>query len=300
MNAFADSVLKKWADYIMEKRGSIAIPADNDEEMNWHAFFAHSQDMQGFRADYFTFGNPALSFGGLRKRAAEAGFSASGSDFICELGAVWQDSEIRERLEKATAQRLSDEQRSQGLQPMLLALSRSGNRAGALFAESLEQFKGAKIAWKKRGMIRAYVQNCNRLAQFGGDFRAYLKDRAGGTDPIDDAVKYERKVIGALAGDLYNVAGTLASYMICDVMLWYWMEGEIDWFESYKCDSTHVKAVGQGKLPEWAESQAGFVKFCREEVRLPTAFGKGTETGCPPRILNECFWLEFNESEKPQ
>jgi len=48
------TILKKYARDIISGDG-VAVP-DDEGEMNWRLFFAHSQDMQGFRADVFTGG----------------------------------------------------------------------------------------------------------------------------------------------------------------------------------------------------------------------------------------------------
>ncbi len=73
----------------------VAVP-DDPEEMNWRIFFAHSQDMQGFRADIFTGGpNEARhptdpSFVGLRERWQGSSFA-----LIADLASIWEDESSR-------------------------------------------------------------------------------------------------------------------------------------------------------------------------------------------------------------
>ena len=72
MNDFVERIFANHLSMILEG-DAVCIP-DEQEELNWRSFFAHSQDMQGFRADIFTGGpNEARhphdkSFVGLRSR----------------------------------------------------------------------------------------------------------------------------------------------------------------------------------------------------------------------------------------
>jgi hypothetical protein len=59
---FVARILEKWLPQILVG-DTVAVP-DDDEEMNWRLFFAHSQDMQGFAADIFTGGKNERSIGG--------------------------------------------------------------------------------------------------------------------------------------------------------------------------------------------------------------------------------------------
>ena len=63
-------ILAKWLARIVTGE-AVAVP-DDDEEMNWRLFFAHSQVMQGFAADSFTGGKnerSTHSWTGLRDRS---------------------------------------------------------------------------------------------------------------------------------------------------------------------------------------------------------------------------------------
>jgi hypothetical protein len=102
----------------------------------------------------------------------------------------------------------------------------------------------------------------------------------------------EGVLVAAIAREFYNVGNALGNYMICDWLLWIWREGQIDWFASYKEDSVHDAAIKSGKLPSEASD---FVAFCRG-IRIPDGYGRASGKLCPPRVLNECIWLDGNRS----
>ncbi len=118
------------------------------------------------------------------------------------------------------------------------------------------------VARKTNTMIRAYVQNSHLLRRHGQSFRAYLQSRTpGGTFPPPDVTHVEKAWAQALMNDFYAAGPALAPYMICDWLLWLWREGRIEWFESYKPDSVHERAVAAGHLP--AQAARNFAAYRR-------------------------------------
>ena len=92
---FVARILAKWLPKILVGDG-VAVP-DDDEEMNWRLFFAHSQDMQGFAADIFTGGKDERSIDGwvgLRDR-----WNGGSHALIADLARVWELHQVD--LEKA-------------------------------------------------------------------------------------------------------------------------------------------------------------------------------------------------------
>ncbi len=79
--------------------------------------------------------------------------------------------------------------------------------------------------------------------------------------------------------------------MVCDWLLNLWREGRIKWFASHKPDSVFEKAIIQGLIPVSAGSD--FIAFC-ETIRIPEGFGDVSGKPCPPRVLNECIWIDGN------
>ena len=61
--------------------------------------------------------------------------------------------------------------------------------------------------------------------------------------------------------------------------------------ETYKADSVHNDVV-KAMIPEEVK---GFVSYCKT-VRIPEGYGGFSGRICPPRVLNECIWLEGNGS----
>jgi hypothetical protein len=294
MNEYVERILRQHLWTILE-RCRIAVP-DDEEEMNWRLFFAHSQGMLGFRADIFTGGpnepdspvNP--SFRGLRDR-----WQGDSRQMIAGLAALWNEPTSRDVLIRISNPRRPVAERAKGIQPALELLQRHSEDAAArLFAETLLAFSGPRIARKTNVMIRAYVQNSHLLERFQCSYRVYLDAQA----PIEqlfrgNVVSAEQQWRSAIVRDFYAVGSALAGYLIADWLLGFWLDGRIDWFESYKLDSVHQMAVGKGLLPPAAASD--FVAYCRT-ISIPSGFGGVSGKPCPPRVLNECIWLEENGS----
>jgi len=174
--------------------------------------------------------------------------------------------------------------------PAISFLRDSDVKGARVFGEALDDFRGARIAFKTYNMIRAYLQNSYLLSKHGFSYREFLRSIAGGGEfPPKSVAGVERKWVRETDIHFFNVGEALANYMVCDWLLWLWREGRIDWFESYKADSVHLKAVDLKLLPE--EARAGFVAYCRT-IPMPGDFGPVAGKPCPPRVLNECIWLD--------
>ena len=276
---------------------AVAVP-DDEEEMNWRLFFAHSQDMQGFRADIFTGGpnegkNPYdPAFVGLRER-----WGSDSRSLIAELARLWEDGQTKAALTRMSNPLRPLHERQQGVRSAIQLLHDGGIAGARVFAKTLEALSGPRIARKTNGMIRAYIQNSQLLKQYNYSFRAYLQSIVPDQPfPPRDVSQAEGKWLGAIQRDFYGVGPALANYMVCDWLLWLWREGRIDGFESYKPDSVHLKAVEEG-LIEMDPTQS-FVAYCKT-LRIPAGYGSLSGRPCPPRVLNECIWLEFNHSSGP-
>jgi hypothetical protein len=272
----------------------VAVP-DDEEEMNWRLFFAHSQDMQGFRADIFTGGpnedpHPTdPTFVGLRGE-----WGRDSRSLIADLADVWDDPGAQEKLKTYSNPLRPRELREKGVRPILDLLRTHDNPGAQTFARVLDRFSGYKIGRKTNSMIRAYIQNSHTLRAYDCSFRAYLRRQVmGELFPPVDVVAAEKRWLQAFQRDFYGVGPALANYLMCDWLFWLWREGRIDWFESYKLDSVHLKAVENG----WVEDEArkDFVAFCRT-LFIPEGLGGFSGRPCPPRLLNECIWLKGNGS----
>lgn len=110
----------------------------------------------------------------------------------------------------------------------------------------------------------------------------------GGFPPAD-LETHERQWLARIAGDFYNVGPAIANYMICDWLLDHWRAGRVRWFTSFKADSVFEMAVSRGLVPP--EAALDFVAFCRG-IRVPEGFGLVSGSPCPPRVLNECIWID--------
>ena len=291
MRTYVDSILDKHLPTILTG-DCVAVP-DDDEEMNWRLFFAHSQDMQGFRADIFTGGlnedsNPHdCGFNGLRPR-----WGRDSRSLIADLASVWDNGGMRERLTRLSNRSRPKDEKVDGIRPSLRLLHESNIKGARVLAETLDALRGPKVARKTNAMIRAYVQNSHLLRQYGCSFRAYLRRRVPGRQlPTTDITSVEKLWVRVVDQDFYNVGRAMASYMICDWELWLWREGRIDWFATYKEDSVHLKTVEKGLLPEAACRD--FAAYCRT-IRIPDGYHAVTGKPCPPRVLNECIWKEEN------
>jgi hypothetical protein len=293
LNEYVDRILRCYLPGIL-RTDSVAVP-DEEVEMNWRLFFAHSQDMQGFRADIFVGGpsearNPHdTCFVGLRERWGDS------RSLIAALGSLWEDEATRKELICISNPMRPREERQRGIQPALDLLLAWGTEPIREFAGALMDLRGPKVARKTNMMIRAYAQNSYLLMRHDCGFRTYLRSVVPGPPfpPDGDVTEAERVWIAALSRDFYGVGGTLAPYLICDWLLWLWREGQIDWFESYKPDSVHLAAVKEGLPPEAAARD--FVAYCKT-IPIPQGIGRLTGKPCPPRVLNECIWLDRNRS----
>jgi len=273
------------------------IVPDDPEEMNWHIFFGHSQDMQGFRADIFTDGrneNGHPPFRGLRQRWAED-HNGNSLSLIADLARLWEDGPTRQMFIRITDPHRPIEERRKGIQPALDLLLESADLGARVFAETLQELKGNKVARKTNMMVRAYVQNSYLLSKHGCTFRNYLQSIAPNEPfPPVGIPEAEKQWIRAIQRDFYNVGNALANYMICDWLLGLWREGRIEWFTSYKCDSVQKRALRSDCLPEEASD---FVAYCKT-LRIPEGFDVVSGKACPPRVLNECIWLDGNASSR--
>lgn len=234
MNDYIDRILKQYLPRILDGY-RVAVP-DDDEEMNWRIFFAHSQDMLGFRADIFT-GGPNEDghpldriFVALRPR-----WGRDSRSFIADLARVWGDQDYSQRVRAASNAFRSSEEKKAGVTPLIELLMHSGIEGAVVFAETLSAFKGDKIARKTNRMIRAYLQNASLLRErHDCSFRNYLMDSVDGDLASPDVEAHERRWLARVERDFYNVGPAIANYMICDWLLGLWREGRIEWFTSYK------------------------------------------------------------------
>ncbi len=99
---FIEDLFHNHLDHVLDQE---PVP-DDDEEMNWRLFFAHSQDMQGFAADIFVGGpnerkhptNPL--YVGLRES-----WPSTSCQLISDLAEVWRDPSCQELLKQLTSHR---------------------------------------------------------------------------------------------------------------------------------------------------------------------------------------------------
>ncbi len=301
MNEYVNDVMKRFGPGTVSRDG-VAIP-DEEEEMNWRIFFAHSQDMQGFRADIFTGGqneenHPTnTGYRGLRDRWSDSKSMMRG------LAALWENADSQTQLRHFSNRFRSNEEKVLGVRPCVEVLrGPAGNEATRTFADAVEDLSGYKIARSTNSMIRSYIQNSALLKEYGFSFRNYLLGKAPGVTWLaKDIVWAEKLWIRAIEREFYNVGPALANYMICDWLLRLWKEGQIQWFESYKEDSVFLKTLGtQGKLPP--EAVTDFIGYCQNlsmlSEWLPGSFADRIGWPTPPRILNEAIWLGESEQSK--
>lgn len=273
----------------------VAVP-DDEEEMRWRLFLAHSQDMNGFRADIFTGGrnesrNPFdPGYRGLRERFGD------GTAMIQGLADLWHDPQAQAELT-----RLSHPKTRESVKAAVAVLrGPAGNQATHTFADALDDLRGANIARKTCKMVRAYAQNSALLARHGCSLRQYLKSVVPDLYlPLADITDAEAAWRAAITRDFYNVGPALASYIIADWLLWLWREGQIGWFDTYKADSVHIGALAaDGLLPP--EASQDFPAFCRR-LRVPAEWVPArwwtlAFSALPPRVVNEAIWLERSVS----
>lgn len=289
---YVQTVLEKWAIPIIASE-SVAVPHE-EEEMNWRLFFAHSQDMMGFRADIFTGGwneanNPYYPhYQGLRDRWPES------KTLIQGLANLWRTDSTRNQLIQLTT---GPQTGDTSVGPVVAILrGEHGNPATHTFADALDALQGAKIAFKTRRMVRAYIQNSALLMEHDASFMRYLQSIVPDLFlPAQQVIEAERAWRKAIERDFYNVGPAIANYLISDWLLWLWREGQIEWFESYKADSVFLKTMADaGKLP--ADAVADFPSYCKGLSLRDFVDGEywviKANYAVPPRVLNEAIWLE--------
>ena len=269
-----DLAWKSYGSMILE-HSQILIP-DTDDDLTWHAFLAHSIDMQGFRAAEFAGVDPltrtAPKFVPLKARGIG----------VPELGLLWEIPEIR--------QHLLGKLQGVPFAATLDLLRKSGGEIGGSLAEAFEYFPWRKFHWS----VRALLQNSAVLKPFGYSFRKWLRQACvdlGLTEfpppNFRKAVTYEGTRVALemalrkrLEQTFYMVGPAMSAYMLCDWQMWLWREGQTEVFANFKQDSFHeafVKAFGRGVVPA---TEAGFARWWHE--LLPHL---------PPRLANECIWL---------
>jgi hypothetical protein len=261
-------LIKKYAEKIVTKE-SVPIP-DEEEALNWHAFLGHSQDMQGFDAGKFSGADPWSKKGNWRS-LKERNLS------VTLLSQLWAIEPIHDSL---TAPKSS-------LAERLEAISRHGQKPGFEFVEAWRGFKGR--ARKTKAILRAYLDNPHRLKPYGHSFRNYLERLFSticphvGFPPRHFQSGDEARIVQRIDLDFYNVGPAMASYMICDWLLYLWRKGTLDWFETFKCDSRHMA---------FAEKYGNPYRTQREFVKFVQAVQEGCGKKYPPRVVNEAIWLD--------
>ena len=298
MNEYVDRIMSNRVKDMLTGDG-VCVP-DKPEEMNWRLFFAHSQDMMGFRADIFTGGpneedNPSYQgYQGLRDRWTDSRTMMDG------LARLWENSEGQAKLRYYSNPFRPKEHRKLGVRPSMdLLCGPSGNEATRTFAEGLEELRGWKVAHKSNAMIRAYAQNSSLLRKHSFSFRDYLMSVHLLPARDGDIEVAEGSWVRSIERDFYFVGPAISNYMVCDWLLWLWREGRIDWFGSYKPDSVHLRVVEKGLMPEEARE---FKPYCRGLTMrpewIPDGYANLVGKPVPPRILNEAIWLEKNQSSR--
>lgn len=285
---FVDRILGKWLPRIVIGE-AVAVP-DDDDEMNWRLFFAHSQDMQGFAADIFTGGKNERSMNGWR--GLRDRWNGTSHALIADLSLIWE--QYQSELEKWSHPHKPKEMALLGVAPLLDLLDKSGIPGANTFATALHEFRGDKVARKTNKMIRAYIQNATMLKNHDFSYRSYLGAIVpSGIPPRGNILQAEASWVSAVDHDFYNVGEPVANYMVCDWLLWFWINDQIDWFASFKSDSVQRRSLAA--MLDLPKTDSAFVDFCRS-FRVPTGFGNLSGKPLPPRLLNECIWLEGNAS----
>ena len=248
--------------------------ADNEDDLNWHAFLGHSIDMQGFRAAEFVGVDPlsksAPGFVPLKHRGIG----------IRQLAELWGIPEIQDHLLRKTA--------GTPLQTSLDVLQQFGGKDGVSLAEAFETFPHRKGHWT----VRAYLQNSAVLKDHEFSFRNWLKaesEHLGVTSfpPADfrattnfKSMTLEMALRHKLEKTFHRVGPALAAYMICDWQLALWNEGRTAVFANFKLDSFHeefVKRFGRGVIPASEHDFANWWFSLYPDL--------------PPRLANECIWI---------
>jgi hypothetical protein len=266
---------EQFAGQITDPCGGVIIP-DEEEELNWHAFLAHSLDMQGFRADWFVGRWPNPEWPQFRT-LSDRGIG------IRELAALWEIAPIKDALSAPAQHELV------AVEDALAVLERHGGVTGHELADA---FRTVRMR-KSMKTIRAYLQNSDFLRAHDFSFRRYLQTTAhellGQPEfPPKDflttvhhqgrPMSLETALARCLERDFYMVGPEIAPYMLCDWMLGLWRKRETGMFESFKWDSRNMAFLSRygkdirdkGELLSWYREQ-GF--------------------HYPPRVANEAIWL---------
>lgn len=300
-----EAIRQVLGDYPLERWfAAVGIP-DTEEELNWHAFLAHSQDMQGFRADFFV-GVPH----GKDEKSEPFTLKALGLD-VGELAGVWQDLVEQFGPEHEMMRLYGGRGGLQNLERDLAALEYDAPWHQAVLEQ---EGQSRPIIW--RGVPRGHrylgaIQNCglrrwgrvltallvnsHKLREFDYSFRKYLKESCVaffGDRPYVDAHfpsldfvsprgsrSLEEFLCNQIERDFHNVGPELAAYMICDWLLCLWREGKITFFNSFKRDARHMGFCREHGVPLEKEE---FVSYLR---------GAGVDV--PSRVVNEAIWLSF-------
>ncbi len=146
--SFVSRILDKWLPQILEGE-AVAVP-DDDEEMNWRLFFAHSQDMQGFAADIFTGGRnerSTESWRGLRDR-----WSGTSHALMADLARIWAENESD--FKKWSHPHKPHNLTAMGIGPLVDLFLTSRIPGAESFGLAIRDFKG-DAARKTNKMMRA-------------------------------------------------------------------------------------------------------------------------------------------------
>jgi hypothetical protein len=174
-----------------------------------------------------------------------------------------------------------------GIAPLLELLLGSGMRGAEVFGQTVRDLKGANIARKTNRMLRAYVQNAALLRPHGLSYRSYLWSIVpSSVPPKGNVIEAETRWVRTVQRDFYNVGRPLANYLVCDWLLWFWIRGEIEWFESFKADSVQKRSLAA--MLDLPQTDTAFVDYCRT-LTVPDGFGNLSGRPLPPRVLNECI-----------
>ncbi|HUT28152.1 MAG TPA: hypothetical protein VMX13_00050 [Sedimentisphaerales bacterium] len=276
-----------WAEYSQRILESSILIADENDDLNWHAFLGHSVDMQGFRAAEFSgadaLSKPVLGFRPLKERGIG----------VSQLANLWDVGAIRRHL--------LDGCTGTGIVTSYKVLRDEGGEIGASLAEAFETFpfrKGHKY-------IRALLQNSAKLADHAYNFRDWLKAKCEMFGVSDFPPKDFRRPVG-LAGmgqnleeaickqlekEFFMVGPEIAPYMICDWQLWLWKEAKTGTFDSFKLDAFHAEFVDKVNL-------TGGVGIPKRKADF-TEWWYAKCPNVPVRMINECIWLFVEDAKKP-
>lgn len=213
LRSAVEQACERFKDRILDPCSGVVIP-DTEEELNWHAFLAHSLDMQGFRADWFV-GKQRNPNWPEFKTLYDRGIG------VQQLASLWEIEPIRAALSRPRDHRLTS------VEPALVLLESHGGQVGLSLADA---FRTARMR-KNILTIRGYLQNSRRLKEHGYSFRRYLQAIVAQLDPDaefpprnfmkpvlwkgQDAT-IECALARQLECDFYGVGPEIAPYMLCD------------------------------------------------------------------------------------